>query len=250
MPSGTLIAPPKTKPNSTTNMIGWIVTSSSFSGTRRIWVRLRRMIVNESLTSQRRLPQRRWAGGRRGEGGGRWAGRVASGSLLGGFTGLGGFSCLAGQAQEDVVEGRAAQADVGDPDTLLVQGTGSPGPVWRSRPGPSARARRPAPPTTVASRPSRPRNASSETSGDATRFRQDQVDRLAADLALEAGRVYRRRRSGRGRSRRCRPPAGRPRRGTASSAGSWSRPGPARRGPPTSRAGCAGQGRWSARPGR
>src|SRR5438128_4678832 len=44
----TLIAPPKTKLKSSTNMIGLSVTSSRSSGVRLMWIRLRLTICQES----------------------------------------------------------------------------------------------------------------------------------------------------------------------------------------------------------
>ncbi len=41
------IEPPNTKANSSTNMTGWMVTSSSISGIRLMWIRLRFVITSD-----------------------------------------------------------------------------------------------------------------------------------------------------------------------------------------------------------
>ena len=50
---GTLIEPPKTYANSSTNITGWIVTSSSISGIRRMCSRLRQTTVSDCCSRRR-----------------------------------------------------------------------------------------------------------------------------------------------------------------------------------------------------
>ena len=52
-PPGTAIAPPNTNANSTTNISGCSVTSISFSGTCRTWLRLRLVSARQSPSAQR-----------------------------------------------------------------------------------------------------------------------------------------------------------------------------------------------------
>ena len=50
---GTSMAPPNTKANSSTNMIGWMVASLSASGWRFMWTRPRRAITQVSWSTPR-----------------------------------------------------------------------------------------------------------------------------------------------------------------------------------------------------
>ncbi len=217
-------------------MIGESRVNTSTSGTRRIFFRLRRVIVTVSDTvSVSACSSRR--------------------HLLPVVADLARRSCsltdllgrVPGQVQEDVVEGRSAQADVGDLDPLGVQAAQQLDEVSattrrpaRSRGG---RARRPSAspmPSPSAWVLARARSAAS---------RDHDLDALSAELGLQLVAGARARSPCRGRSPRSGRPTGRPPRGTAWSAAGWCPRGPAPRSRPTSRSGPAGRARSWARRG-
>ena len=123
--AGIAIEPPKTKANSSTNITGWMVTSSSSSGIRLMWIRLRRVIASDWLSRPvvadlGRVEVACWSRS--------WSVIGAHAELLLGLVGrlLG---AVAGEVQEHVVEARALQAEVVELDAAALEGVADAGHV-------------------------------------------------------------------------------------------------------------------------
>ena len=187
-------------------MTGWIVTSASASGWRRMCSSPRRAMTQTSASEVRRAGRR--------DGGERHAHRRSS---------LRRSRCsasmaVAGERQEHVVQRRLAQAEVLDLDAVVGQRVGKARDRARALLG--GRLHRPRAGSISGSAPAMratwPRTSSSR-SRSATR--REQLG--AAHLALERPGVAAGDHPRRGRRRRCRRRGGRPPPGTGSSAGSW-----------------------------
>ena len=148
--------------------------------------------------------------------------------------------------EEDVVERRPAQADVVDPDPGVPEPPHDVDELLRAavrRRSVSLRVCS----SSVAAPSGREQLA---VACEVVAVVDDDLDALAADLRLQLVGRAARDDPARGRRRRSRPPARRPPRGTASSGAASFPRAPGRGSRPTSRGGCAGRARWSARRGR
>ena len=155
----------------------------------------------------------------------------------------------AGEVQEHLVQGRAAQRDVLRLDPGRLQ---RPYGLGERRHPVGDRGAEPAggPGRPTDARPRRQRRTTRPARGQLAGVAQHDVDAVAADPRPSARRPCPRRRTRPGRPPRCGRRAGRPPPGTGWSAGPSYRRRPGSGPRPTPRCGRAGRARWSARPGR